>query len=326
MVVDDDEGVRNVLHDSLELVGYTCFEASNGEEALRVLEKEKLDVVITDVIMPVMDGVELTKRINQGSDADVIIMTGFTENITYDRAIEVGASDFIHKPVSVREMLVRLSRVLRERTVLSERNRAEEQLKRNLEKLRRSIDGVVQAMALAVEVRDPYTAGHQKRVADLACAVAEEMGFPSDKIMGIRMAGAIHDLGKISVPAEILSKPTKLIDLEMGLIKTHPQVGSDILKRIEFPWPLAQIVLQHHERMDGSGYPQGLRGDEILPEARLIAVADVVEAMASHRPYRPSRGIESALREIAKNKGKLYDPAAVDACLRLFREKRYHLE
>jgi putative nucleotidyltransferase with HDIG domain len=178
-------------------------------------------------------------------------------------------------------------------------------------------------LGTASEAKDPYTAGHQKRVADLARAIATEMKLPHDTIEGIRMAGSIHDIGKLSVPAEILSKPTKLTNLEFSLIKEHTRVGYEMLKNVESPWPLAQIVYQHHERMDGSGYPRNLKGDEILMGARIIAVADVVEAMASHRPYRSGLGIEAALEEIEKNKGVLYDTAVADACLRLFREKGY---
>ena len=177
----------------------------------------------------------------------------------------------------------------------------------------------------AVETRDPYTAGHQSRSANLACAIAMEMGLSQEKIDGIRMAGTIHDIGKLSIPAEILSKPTKLTDIEFSLIKEHSRSGYEMLKDVESPWPLAEIVYQHHERMNGSGYPRNLKGDEILMEARIMAVADVVEAMASHRPYRPTLGIEAALEEIEKNKGILYDDAVADACLRLFREKGYQL-
>jgi putative nucleotidyltransferase with HDIG domain len=174
-------------------------------------------------------------------------------------------------------------------------------------------------------MRDPYTAGHQKKSADVARAIATEMGFAPEKIDGIRMAGTIHDIGKLSIPAEILSKPTRLTDIEYSLIKQHSMSGYEMLKDIESPWPLAEIVYQHHERMDGSGYPRHLKGDEIIMEARIIAVADVVEAMASHRPYRASLGIEAALEEIEKNKGILYDNVVVDACLRLFRHKGFHL-
>jgi PAS domain S-box-containing protein len=206
---------------------------------------------------------------------------------------------------------------------ITERRKSEEELKQTLESLRKSIGATIQTMVSAVEMRDPYTAGHQLRVADLACSIAAEIGLPQDKIDGIRMAGSIHDIGKLSIPAEILSKPTKLTDIEFSLIKEHSRSGYEMLKDVESPWPLAQIVYQHHERMDGSGYPRNLKGEEILIEARIMAVADVVEAMASHRPYRPGLGIEVALEEIEKNKGIFYDDAVADVCLRLFREKGY---
>ena len=197
--------------------------------------------------------------------------------------------------------------------------------KESFEKLRKALGATVHAIAVVVETRDPYTAGHQRRVADLARAIATEMGLTTDQIDGVRMAGVIHDLGKISVPAEILSKPTKLTNLEFRLIKTHAQSGYDILKNIEFPWPIARMVLEHHERMDGSGYPNGLTGDKLLIESRILAVADVVEAIASFRPYRPAVGLDEALDEITKNKGNLYDPEVVDVCLRLFHEKGYKI-
>jgi len=181
------------------------------------------------------------------------------------------------------------------------------------------MEGTIHTIAAMVEVRDPYTAGHQKRVADLAGAIASEMKLPDEQVEGIKMAGTIHDLGKIRVPAEILSKPGKLSELEFNLIKAHPQDGFDLLKNIEFPWPLAQIVLQHHEKMDGSGYPKGLKKDEILIEARVLCVADIVEAMSSHRPYRSALGIEKALEQITLDRVTLLDPDAVDACLRVFK-------
>jgi len=174
-----------------------------------------------------------------------------------------------------------------------------------------------------VEARDPYTAGHQRRVSELAAAIALEMGLPEEQVNGIHLAAMIHDVGKIHIPAEILSKPGKLNDIEFMLVKTHPQSGYDILKGVKFPWPIADIILQHHERMDGSGYPQGLKDGEILLESRIMAVADVVEAMSSHRPYRPALGIMAALSEIDRGRRSVYDPEVVDACLRLFVEKRF---
>jgi PAS domain S-box-containing protein len=208
---------------------------------------------------------------------------------------------------------------------ITERKKAEEQLQQTLESLRKAVGTTIQVLVSAVESRDSYTSGHQSRSANLACAIAMEMGLAKQKIEGIRMAGIIHDIGKLSIPAEILSKPTKLKEIEFALIKEHSRSGYEMLKNVESPWPLAEIVYQHHERMNGSGYPRNLKGDEILMESQILAVADVVEAMASHRPYRPSLGIEAALEEIQKNKGILYAAAIADACLKLFREKGYQL-
>jgi PAS domain S-box-containing protein len=209
---------------------------------------------------------------------------------------------------------------------ITDRKRAEETLSQTLEHLRKAVGGIIQVISSTVESRDPYTAGHQRRVADLARAMAGEMDLNDDQMEGLAMAGTIHDLGKVSIPAEILSKPTKLTEIEYQLIQAHSQIGYDILKGIEFPWPIADMILQHHERMNGSGYPQGLKGEDILLEARILMVADVVEAMASHRPYRPALGIDAALEEIEKNKGILYDPEVTEMCLWLFREKGFRFE
>jgi len=189
--------------------------------------------------------------------------------------------------------------------------------------LRQSLEQSIQTIAATVESRDPYTAGHQRRVAELATAIAREMELPEEQVQGVHFAAVIHDLGKIHVPAEILSKPGRLSKLEFMLIQTHPQTGYDILKDIKFPWPIAEIILQHHERLDGSGYPQGLKGDQILFEANILAVADVVEAMSSHRPYRAALGVQQAVDEIRRGRGSVYDPSVVDACLKLFTEKRF---
>jgi PAS domain S-box-containing protein/putative nucleotidyltransferase with HDIG domain len=203
---------------------------------------------------------------------------------------------------------------------------AEEKIQQGLKQLEKSLGDTIKAMSRIVETRDPYTAGHQDKVARLAAAIAEKMNLSEEQIRGIQMAGFIHDIGKMYIPGEILSKPGKLSSIEMQLIKTHSQTGYDIIKDIEFPWPVARIILEHHERMDGSGYPNGVLNNDILPEARIIAVADVVDAMASHRPYRPTLGIGAALGEIEKNRGVLYDSGAVDACLMLFREEGFQLE
>jgi putative nucleotidyltransferase with HDIG domain len=212
---------------------------------------------------------------------------------------------------------------LRNRVLQKKSNR---ELKQILKKLRGALRGTIQVIESIVEERDPYTAGHQQRVTDLARSIAKEMGLSGDQIDAIRMTGPIHDIGKISVPSEILSKPTQLMKIEFELIKQHPKVGYEILKTVDFPWPVAEIVLQHHERLDGSGYPNGLKNGQILMEARVLAVADVVEAMSSHRPYRAGLGIGKALEEIKKNKGILYEPDVVDACVKLINEQGYEFK
>lgn len=213
---------------------------------------------------------------------------------------------------------------------ITAQKQAEEALEESNQKLReshanfrRALYSTVDALALAMEMRDPYTAGHQQRVTQLACAIAGEMGLPEDQIRGLKVAGALHDIGKITTPAEILSKPSRLREHEMGLIRDHAQASHDILKNVKFPWPVATIILQHHERLDGSGYPGGLKDKEIILGAKILAVADVVEAMVSHRPYRPALGIDRALEEISRNKGVLYDSEIVDVCIKLFVEKRF---
>jgi putative two-component system response regulator len=326
LVVDDDDSFRHMIRDVLQQTGFECEVASSGDEALRVLTTSHVDVVIADIHMPGMSGIELTKQVKDRYNADVIVLTGFVEDFRYEQIVEIGASDFIQKPVGIDELLIRIKRVVRERTLLSQRDRAETDLQQSLEMLQRALEGIIHTVAVTVETRDPYTAGHQKRVASLACEIARQMGLGEHVIDGIRMAGVIHDHGKISVPAEILSKPGSLTRLEFGIIQTHPQVGYDILKKIEFPWPVDRMILQHHERTDGSGYPQGLKKDQILLEARIIAVADVIEAMAYHRPYRPALGIDEALNEIRKNSGVIYDREVVDACLAIFEKGRFEFE
>ncbi len=313
LVVDDEENIQKLARRLVRQEGYDCLVAPNGLEALKIMKKNEVDVVITDIAMPIMDGIELTKQIRETYSADVIMMTGYFKDLSYEHAITKGAKDFIQKPFTTEEFQIRLKRVIKERETNVE-------LKESLRRMNDIVDGVINSLSSTVDARDPYTAGHQKRVARLAVAIAQFMGFPETQIISIRMAGIIHDLGKIAIPAEILAKPSKLSDIEFSLIKTHPQVGYDILKNINFSTPVAQIVYQHHERLDGSGYPSGLSGEAILPEARILTVADVVEAMSSHRPYRPGLGVDKALAEIKKNKGRFYDSEAVNACLEIVTE------
>jgi putative nucleotidyltransferase with HDIG domain len=251
--------------------------------------------------------------------APATVERSFREEGSQERHIEIHAYPVFGKNEEVEQ-------VIEYAQDITERKNAEEALKKSVIELRQTLQETVNALAVTSEKRDPYTAGHQQRVSKLACAIARELGLSEDQIEGIRVASLLHDLGKIYIPAEILSKPAKLTSMEFGIMQTHPQVGYDILKRVPFPWPVADIVLQHHERLDGNGYPSGFADSEILYEAKVIAVADVVEAMSSHRPYRAAVGLNLALDEISRRRGAAYDIDCVDACLTLFRDKNFRFE
>jgi len=202
-------------------------------------------------------------------------------------------------------------------------NQVDKKLKQTHIKLQKIIEGTANIITKVVEIRDPYSTGHQQRVSKLATVIAQEMKLPQDKIEGIKIASLVHDIGKVNLPTEIISKPSKLIEVEFNLIKNYPKVGYDILRKVDFPWPIAEIVLQHQEKIDGSGYPRGLKGDEICIEAKILGVANVVEAMSSYKSYRPALSIDEALAEIAENKNILFDPEVVDTCIKLFKEKGF---
>lgn len=276
------------------------------------------------------DGLEKALRDTEGinKSLEAMMRTGslemekeIAERRRVERELRMAKDELEHRVEKRTEELSKVNEELSGRVI--ETRRAEDQLQTTLERLEKALEGTVRAMSLTIEMRDLYTAGHQRRVSSLAVAIAEELHLPSDKIEGLRLAGVIHDIGKIAMPAEILTKPTRLTKTEFQLIKDHPRIGYEILKNIQFPWPVAHIILQHHERMDGSGYPDGLLGDAILLEARILAVADVVEALSSHRPYRPALGIEKALEEIRRGRGIRYDMRVVDACMKLFKDRRY---
>jgi len=331
LIVDDEEPIRRMLNRMLARHGHTCSLAADATEARKCLDEQDVDLVLCDVNMPGDSGIALARHIQAGyEDTAVIMVTGVDDPDVADSAIKAGAYGYIIKPLDFNEVIINIRNSLRRRDLEITNRRYRQHLEQIVAErtasLRNALEGIIRAMGLVVESRDPYTSGHQHRVAMLSAAMAGEMGLTKDRVEGIRLAGMIHDLGKIAVPAEVLSKPTRLADYEFDLIKTHPKVAHDILKEIEFPWPIARIVHQHHEKMDGSGYPQGLSGEDILLDARIICVADVVEAMASHRPYRPAIGLDKALEEVSDNAGTLYDPEAVTACLRLFREKQFSFD
>jgi putative nucleotidyltransferase with HDIG domain len=323
LIVDDDPSICILLQSGVRMAGFDCRVAESPGAALDIMDRHAIDVVVADIRMPEMTGIELTHVIKDRYHADVILMTGFVEDFNYEDIVKQGASDFIQKPVRILEFIARLKRVLSERSSRADLSAALNSVKMNFDRLRRAMDGFVQAISLAVEMRDPYTAGHQQRVAQLACAIASDMGMDGDDMEALRMASVIHDLGKLAVPTEILCKPGRLSSLEYELVKSHVQAGYDILRQVDFPWPLAEIVLQHHERMDGSGYPSGLQDDQILFPARILAVADVFETIASHRPYRPALGLQRAIDEISGGRGTLYETRVVDVCLDLIEGDRF---
>ena len=338
LIVDDEQPIRRLLSRILKMSDYECTTAGDASEGRQCLQEETFDLVMSDVKMPGESGIDLIRHVIEAyPDTAVVMATAMDDPQYAETALEIGAYAYIIKPFKTNEVIITVANALRRRRLEIENRTHREnlellvsertdKLQETLQKLSKTMEGIIQAMALTIETRDPYTAGHQRRVADLACAIAEEMELDADRIYGIKMAGEIHDLGKISIPAEILSKPTRLTEIEFMLIKTHPEAGYEILKGIEFPWPVADMVVQHHEKMNGSGYPNGLTGEELITESKILTVADVVEAMASHRPYRAALGIDIALEEIEKNKTTLYDTVAAEACIELFRKREYQIE
>jgi putative two-component system response regulator len=332
LIVDDNATNIDLLVNTLQ-ADYRLGIAKNGPKALEYAAKHKPDLALLDIMMPEMDGFEVCARLKADPETEsipVIFITAMSETVNKTRGFELGAVDYITKPFHAAEVKARIRTHLaleEMRLKLQSHNLLlEQQVERKTAQIREILDASIRSMALMVEIRDPYTAGHQQRVAQLACAIAGKMGLAPTMIEGIRIAGILHDVGKIRIPVSILSRAGSLLEAEFQMIKIHPQVSFDILKDIPFPWPVARMVLQHHERLDGSGYPQGLSGDEIMQEARILAVADVTEANSSFRPYRPARGIEAALTKLAQKKGRQYDADAVSACLELFAKDGFKFE
>lgn len=315
LYVEDDVETRDILARYLGRRFKSLDVAANGKEGLQAFQQKHHDIIITDIKMPLMDGLEMAEQIRAiADDVPIVVITAYSDLDYMLRSIELGVDNYVIKPVDPDKLLEAVSKSVRSKFNQRELAKARQLMACTLE-------DVVAMLARAIEMRDPYTDGHQRRVAQLAVAIAEEMGLNKHCVDGLRLSALIHDVGKIRIPAEVLSKPGKLTPIEFGLIKEHALSGYEIIQEVEFPWPLAQIVAQHHERIDGSGYPNGLKADHILPEAKVLAVADVVEAMSSHRPYRAALGIEVAIAEITNQRGKLYDPQAVDACLAVLARK-----
>jgi putative two-component system response regulator len=340
LICDDDPQDRKLIRTYLQMIAgrdVITLEAGQAAEIQKAVDVGEFDIVLMDLHMPDKSGAEWLKEIVEMQLAPVVILTGYGDEDIAVESLQQGAFGYLPKRrLSAESLANRIDDAIEKwRGLMLSRGNFDQ-----LEKLA-NVDSVtgellrqkflktlcktigyetMEALATIVEFRDPYTASHQQRVTQLACAMAKAMNLPEDNITGLYLAGLIHDIGKVSVPAEILCNPNKLSIDEFNIIKMHPTLGYEILKGLELPWPIAQIIHQHHERIDGSGYPLGLSGKDILLEARILAVADVVEAMASHRPYRASLGLDRALHEIVRDRGKLYDSKAVDACLKVFRE------
>lgn len=342
LVVDDEKSIRVGVSALLRGAGYTAETAGDAKSAMEMLSSGTYDVVVSDIVLPAVSGIELLQRIRAAAPhVQVIMMTGEPTVDTAAAAVRAGASDYLAKPVTKDVLLravanaVRIKRLEDERRRLVAENEVyqhdlERLVQERTEKLEEALgnwqtatEGAIHAMSSAVESRDPYTAGHQQGVADLAQAIARELELPEAEIIAVYFAGLVHDLGKIGVPAEILSNPGRLCEEAMSLVRKHARTGSRILEKVNFPWPIARITLEHHERLDGSGYPQGLMGEQISKGGCILAVADVVEAISTHRPYRAALGSPAALEEIEEGQGLKYDAEVVCACLALFKEKRF---
>jgi putative nucleotidyltransferase with HDIG domain len=321
LVVDDSADDAVLLLRELRRGGY---EVESRVAATRADIGDALagpwDVIVIDYNLPGFSGMEALALARAADpDVPVLVVSGSVGEDAAVAAMKAGAQDFILKD-SLSRFVPAVERELREAAVRRQARRADDALQTTIELLERTVQGAIQTLAFLAETRDPYTAGHQRRVTELAEAIAGAMGVNGERRRLIMAAGTLHDLGKTAVPTEILTKPGRLTAAEFELIRVHPTTGYEILAGIEFPWPVADVVLQHHERLDGSGYPSGLEAAGICVEARILAVADVVEAMSSHRPYRPALGLEQALDEIVSHRGSLYDADAADACSRLFEQ------
>jgi putative nucleotidyltransferase with HDIG domain len=354
LIIDDEPSILELFGMILTSDMFDVHTAASAKEGLDILkEKNDFSLIISDQMMPGMTGVQFfTVAKDICPQATRILLTGYTDTEAIIDAINSGGIHlYLTKPFRKDELIYQINQLLAKTELMMENQRLDqlvkkqndallelnksleekvriktrdlashaEQLRASYENIRMILEGTVMAMSKIVESRDPYTAGHEQQVARIAFLIAKEMSLPEDRAEAVRIAAALHDIGKIAVPSEILTKPGRLSRLEMEMVKTHSQNAFDILSNIAFPYPIADIILQHHERLDGSGYPLALAGEAILLEARIIGVADVIEAMSAHRPYRPALGIEAALEEITQNAGTLYDEDVVDACLRIYK-------
>lgn len=330
LVVDDQGPVLDLVGNILAKHGYQARSASSGAQALEQVQAHLPDLVLLDVSMPEMDGYELCRRLKadaRARDIPVLFISAHGEAADKLKAFAAGGVDYITKPFQVYEVLARVQTHLNLRRQLLQLQRANSELERwvaertsHTERVRRSLDGALGALARLAALRNPHGAGHPTRTAKLARAIAQELGLEADRIEGLGTAALLCDLGMAGVPESILLKPEALTPAELTLIRTHPQLGADLAQPLALPWPVDQFISQHHERLDGSGYPEGLKGEAIALEARIISVADVMTALCAARMHRPAMSTDQALVEMVSNAGRLYDAQVAGACVRLFRE------
>jgi len=315
----EDEGITAMhLHEMLERLGYEVIDVvASGEEAVRKAAEEQPDLVLMDIILRGdMDGIEAADEIRHRYGIPVVYVTAHAGEDFLERAKLTEPFGYVIKPFYDNELHSSIVMALY-------KHEMENRLRESHEQVHRALTGVIDTIAALVKLRDPFIKEHQERVAALAAVIAREMGLPEERIEGIRLAATIHDLGLIGMPFEVLNRRDDLSEAELALYRSHPEVGYEVLKDIDFPWPVAGVVLQHHEKLDGSGYPNGLKGEAIIPEARIVCLADTVEELLARHPEGAPPSIDDALATISQGKDTLYDPEAVAACRRLFREKRF---
>jgi putative nucleotidyltransferase with HDIG domain len=338
LVIDDEKSWRVTLCEFLSREGYATDQASEPDQALALIDENEYDVIVTDITMPHESGLELIGRIRERSDASqIVLMTGEPTVDTAVRAVQYGVSDYLTKPISHDTLIKSVRNAAKIKLLNDEKSYLErlndnylkileETVEQRTNELQLAMSGTISLITSIIEIRDPYIAGHQRKVGNLAAAIAEKMNLDPQTANNIRTMGYIHDLGKIGLPAEILTKPGPINYAERELIKMHPRYGYEMLSKVKLPGIFAETIYQHHERCDGSGYPLGLKGDQIRIEAQIIMVADTVEAIMANRSYHPGINLEGALNEIRVNAGILYNAEVVDACAELFFKDNYSLD
>jgi len=321
LIVEDESIVALDIAKQLETLGYDVSAiVSSGEEAIEKIHKDRPDLVLMDIKLGgEMDGTQATAQIQPSFDIPVVFLTAYADDKTIDRAKITGPFGYILKPFETKDLHVAIEMALY-------KHQMDRSLRESHARLERSLKETIDAIAAIIELRGPFLSGYHQRVSRLAAAIAEEMGLSDSRVEGIRLTATIYDIGLVQMPVEILINADQLEGMNRSIYQTYPRIGYDILNKIEFSWPIAETVLQHRECFDGSGFPGGLKGGDILLEARILAAADAVAAMTSHRTHRPALEINKALEEMTNHKGTFYDPDVVDACLKLFHEKGYNLE